>query len=386
MEATPAGEEGGTSQARHFLVLLLAAGAVAMSYGVTLPWLPVLLGRIEGARIAEHTGWLTGAYTLAVLVCSPLWGALSDRLDRRWVMAAGLSGATLSLAALEAAASLEMLYASRVLAGTASAAVLPAVLSAVTRATARERRQRRFAWISSATAAGFLLGPVVSSAVEGAPGPSGVAWVAVLCGIAGLLAFTLPRPSALQASGAADRNLSPVPGTGMWHALLLTALTVFGITVAEVGVTLLLREVAFYFAVCSAVMIFVQLAAYPWLERSFGEHRLVTGAFAAMAIGLSLLAWRASWTPAAAFVLAAAAIGILLPALTVRVSVAAAANQGAAMGRQAGAASLGQAIGAALTGTLFAAGSGLPFLVAALLLATGGVLAAKGRERDLLRV
>lgn len=365
---------------RHFLVLLLAAASVSMSYGVTLPLLPPFLGRLQVEPAAVHTGWLTGAYTLALFACSPLWGALSDRVDRRMVVAVGLAGATLSLAAFEAASSLRALYASRILAGAVSAAVLPAVLAYVVETTAAARRQRRFAWVSSATALGFLLGPVASSLVADTGAISGLGWVALLCGIAGSLALTLPRSGA-GAHQVARARPSPAASAWIWRSLLLTGAVVFGITVAEVGLTLLVREVAIYFAVCSAVMVLVQLWAYPGLERKLGEHRLVTGALAAMAVALSLLAWRAPWTPAVAFVLAAAAIGILIPALAVRISLAAGANQGWAMGRQAAAANLGQAIGAGVTGTLFAAGAGVPFLAAALLLGAGSLLTAKGGRR-----
>jgi MFS family permease len=60
-----------TDAVRSFLVLLLAAASVAMSYGVTLPLLPPLLRRLQVEGAAMHTGWLTAAYTLALFACSP---------------------------------------------------------------------------------------------------------------------------------------------------------------------------------------------------------------------------------------------------------------------------------------------------------------------------
>ena len=377
MEASAAAVRG--DALRHFLVLLFAAAVVSMSYGVTLPLLPALLVGLQVDATAAHTGWLTGAYTLALFVCSPLWGALSDRADRRWVVATGLAGAALSLAALEAASSLQGLYAARILAGAVSAAVLPAVLAYVVETTRSEGRQRRFAWVSSATALGFLLGPVAASLADRAALLSGVGWVASLCAVAGVLALGLPRTSVTAVQPHAPAASLAQDSRWIWRSLVLTGVVVFGITVAEVGLTLLLREVAIYFAICSAVMVLVQLVAYPALERGIGEHRLVIGALAIMAVGVALLAWSAPWTPTVAFVLAATAIGILIPALAVRISLVAGANQGWAMGRQAASANLGQAIGASVTGSLFAAGAAVPFLLAASLLAAG-VLLAVGRR------
>jgi predicted MFS family arabinose efflux permease len=286
----------------------------------------------------------------------------------------------MSLSAFESSFSLPALYASRIVAGAVAAAVLPTVLAYVAETTAPATRQRRFAWVSSATALGFLLGPVAYSAIPDAQAVSGVRWVALLCAVAAGLAFGLP-PSVRRPHARGTTSPSPTDKARMWSSLLLTAAVVFGITVAEVGVTLLVREVAIYFAMCSVIMVLVQLGAYPGLELRFGEHRLVAGALAALATALLLLAWPALWTPAVAFVVAPSAIGILVPALAVRISLAAGADQGLAMGRQAAAASLGQAVGAGLTGMLFAAGAGLPFLMAALLLAVGSLLAAKGGQQ-----
>lgn len=85
---------------------------------------------------------------------------------------------------------------------------------------------------------------------------------------------------------------------------------------------------------------------------------------------------------AVAFVLAAAGIGVLIPSMAVRISSAAGARQGWAMGRQAAAANLGQAVGAAATGSLFALAPPLPFLIAGGLTAlAAGAAAWEGAAR-----
>jgi MFS family permease len=374
--------------AAQFLLLLLAALSVTMSYGATLPALPQLLQRLElvaTADIARHTGWLTSAYTLALFAFSPVWGALSDVVDRRWIIAMGLAASAVALWGMEQATSIASLYALRILAGAVAAAVLPAVLAYVVETSAAADRQRLFAWVASATALGFLLGPVVAEQLRAwAGGPSGLHVVAMVCGAVAGLAIALPaakpRPrddSSASASAGADAEAS------ILRSLLLTAGVVFGITVAEVGLTLTGRNVAPYFALCSALMVGVQLWAYPLLERRLGEHRLVALSFAVMTTGIALLALPASWGPGAAFVLAGAAIGVLLPALALRISAAAGERQGRAMGRHAAAANLGQAIAAAVTGALFAAAVQLPFLLATAVLAMAGFAAAKGKRSPL---
>lgn len=362
------------------LMLLAPALAVTMSYGVTLPLLPQLLPRLSNIspdEVARHTGWVTGVYTLALFAFSAPWGLLSDRIDRRWVIAAALAGSAALLWALELVETIASLYALRILSGTVAAAVLPAVFAYVVETSTPAQRQRRFAWVASATALGFLLGPVAAERLALPAVWSGTRLVAVLCGAAAALALALPPP----VRAAPDESAAAPRWNDRWmlRSLLLTAAVVFAITVAEVGLTLTTQDVAIYFALCSTLMLGVQLWAYPRLERKLGEHRLVVLSFAAMTAALALLAWPASWSFAVSFILAGSAIGVLVPALAVRISVAAGARQGWAMGRQAAAANLGQAIAAALTGVLFSAAPAAPFLLASFVMAAGCWLASRAR-------
>lgn len=383
----------------RFGLLLMAALSVTMAYGVTLPLLPTLVGRIApgtAAEVARHTGWLTGAYTLALFLFSPVWGAVSDRIDRRVVITVGLLGSGVSLWVLDRAGTLTGLYVARIAAGVLASAVLPAVLAYVVELSKPARRQKRFAWISSATAMGFLLGPVIGNALLGMVGGGGTmragvvmpdspfVLIALVCLVSATAAFGLPRGE--RPLPLSKTRLPAVAEASIWQSLLLTAAVVFGITIAEVGLTLLsqgslsLRQVASVFAMCSIVMVGVQLCAYPWLESWLGEKRLVVVAFGALGVGLALLAWPwERWIPIVAFVLAAVGIGVLIPALAVRISADAGARQGWAMGRQTAAANLGQAVGAAITGVLYAAAAPAPFLLAAFALTAAGWLAAQPR-------
>ena len=371
-----------------------------MAYGVTLPLLPGLVERSGVGTVVDvesHTGWITGVYTLALFLFAPAWGALADRIDRRWVLAAGLAGSSAALWALNWPLGLRGLYTLRAMAGLTAAAVLPAVFAMVVTASAPHRLQRRFAWIASATALGFLLGPALgdglTAPMRAAGGNGALAWlpldvVALVGLVAAAAVLRLPPNWAMPLAPGA-----PVPGDErrIAHSLLLTAIVVLAITVAEVGVTLAARRapaagawpVSVYFALCSGVMIAVQFWALPRLERSLGEPRLVVAALAVLSAGLGLLAVPGGGiVTAAAFVLAAAGIGVLIPSLAVRISSAAGARQGWAMGRQAAAANLGQAIGAAATGSLFALAAPLPFLVAGGLTAlAAGAAAWEGAAR-----
>ncbi len=404
-EAAPGGVDGPAAlPVARFAVLLLAMLSVAMSYGVTLPVLPFLLERLPGqaaaADVSRHTGWLTGLYTFALFVMSPLWGALSDRVDRRAVMFVGLIGSAAALVALDNVSGLAGIYAARLASGLLSAAVFPAALAYVAEHSSPAGRARNFALAASATTLGFLLGPALGSLlapmVIAPPADMRLAGVlmadspfflvALLSALVAIAVTTLPilprgasRPEAAMARPAEDE-------AAIRRALLLTAAVVFGISAAEVGITLFgknslslgPRGISAFFLACSLVMIAAQAWGFPFLERRMGERRMQVAAFAVMAVGLSLVTLGSSGLVAGlSFVLASAGTGILIPSLATRISDAAASRQGQALGRQAAAANLGQAVAAASTGVLFAATPWLPFMVAGAVLAAGALLAAR---------
>ncbi|MEJ5992358.1 MFS transporter [Ramlibacter sp. PS3R-8] len=371
----------------RFSVLLAAALVVSMGYGVTLPLLPgVLEPLVSRPSVAGHTGWLTAAFTLALVLFSPVWGAISDRMDRRKVIALGLAGTGLALWSLDLASSLPALYAARIVAGGMSAAVAPAVFSCMVDGTLPAQRQNRFAWVASAGALGFVLGPVVGNllgdmvaARAGRPMlDSPFAIAAFLAFAAAAAVLTLPAMQAGLAHGHGGNGHE----RAIRQALPLTGLVLLAITVAEVGITLVSRDqpqvppelVVYYFGICSAVMVLAQLWGYPWLERRLGEPRMVGGAFGGLAAALALLAWPLTpWLPALAFLLAGSSVGVLVPALAVRISQAAGGRQGWGLGRQAAASSFGQALGAAATGALYAVAPWLPFVGAAALVVVGAL-------------
>lgn len=400
LSPSAAGDSRSDLSAGAFASLLAAGMAVSMAYGVTLPLLPGLMERTGGGSAADvdsHTGWITGAYTLALFLFAPVWGALADRIDRRWVLAAGLAGSSAALWVLTWTSGLRGLYVARAVAGLASAAVLPAVFAYVVTASAPPRLQRRFAWIASATALGFLLGPALGDGLAapiraaGGNGAFATLPLDVVAAVGLLAAAAVLKLPPNQAMAPAAGGATPGDERRIARSLLLTAVVVLAITVAEVGVTLAARRapaagalpVSVYFALCSGVMIAVQFWGLPRLERRLGEPRLVAAALVVLSAGVGLLGLsNAGLVTAVAFVLAAAGIGVLIPSLAVRISSAAGARQGWAMGRQAAAANLGQAVDAAATGSLFALAPPLPFLIAGGLTAlAAGAAAWEGAAR-----
>lgn len=375
-----------------FFLLLALVFTVSVGYGIVLPVLPGFLeglpasaGRIS---VPWHTGLLTGAYMLALFLFAPLWGYVSDRAGRRNVILLGLVGFVGAMLWFALARGLVSTYAARALAGMFAAAVLPVVLAWVSDVSELRTRAQAFAWLSAASALGFLLGPALGgwlASIESIDSRTALAlpfystaalgggmWLATYLG----LADNPPR------RGRAPEETSQLSTPPLLGLLSLSMLVMFGIGSFEVGLALQgqqvlnlrAREIGWIFAECSLVMILVQIFVLAPLLKRAGSG-LLAPAFLMMAAGVALLPFATTYLLLIIGVgLVAGASGVLIPALAYLVSLAAGTRQGAALGKQTAAASLGQALGSVAAGWLFAALIGYSFWATAALLVFGAVV------------
>ncbi|MER9655274.1 MFS transporter [Mesorhizobium sp. M0152] len=152
--------------------LLASAFVVALGYGIVLPVLPMMVERLAGstdpAFNARQIGLLTAAYVAAPVGAAFLWGKWSDSIGRRPVLVVGLTGFAVTLAASALAPNLLVLYVGRILNGGFAAAVGPTALAFIADTEGGadtegedDRRTRAFGWMSMASIAGFLVGPML---------------------------------------------------------------------------------------------------------------------------------------------------------------------------------------------------------------------------------
>lgn len=391
------GEKDLQATARFFL-LMASVFAVYVGYGIVLPLLPFQLERIVGEAgrfsVAWHTGLIAGIYMFALFVCAPLWGRVSDRIGRRPVILLGLGGCVVALASFGLATELWQAYLARALGGAVVSAVLPVSLAYVGDTSAPEVRARRFAWMSAATTLGFLVGPLLGGWLVGVPldapardliiGSSfSVPFLAAAAGGAAIWFAvwrwlpTVPPSAGASASGEMTPNGAPVNGL-----LLLALVGMFGLGVFEVGIALRGSQalgldpwrIGLMFMECSVVMALVQMLVFSPLARRVGFRFIVAPAFLIMAAGVGLAPFAPGMGWFALLVgLFAAGSGILIPMLAYRLSLDAGAAQGAALGKQTAAASLGQGLGSAAAGWLYGIASAAPFWLTAVLLVLGAV-------------
>ena len=362
-------------------VLMASVFTVSIGYGVVLPLLPYLIERLLGAggnsgAVARSTGLLTGLYTLSLFLFAPVWGWLSDRYGRRTILLIGLVGFSATMLAFAFIETLIAVYAERLLSGIFAAAVTPVALAAIgDLAENEESRARRLTFVSLAGISGFLLGPMLGVFVA-----RGAGGILPFIGKAGTLALplagtatlalvvavgaTLTVPRTKGSEGGARRG-PPATASPRWlipRLFCLAFIVSAAVGVFEVGLALRGKQelgltqyqIALMFTECSLVMLVVQAIVFsPWIKPQTTRW-LIAPALAILAVGLFLVPRAPDFAVMLAVIGAvAASAGILSPILTYWISSKAGKAQGAELGKQTAAASLGVTVGSAVGGLLF---------------------------------
>jgi MFS family permease len=361
------------------VVLLLSVFTVSVGFGIVLPLLPYSIERLLGGDsplVARSTGLLTGLYTFLVFLFAPIWGRISDRYGRRRILLVGLIGFGVTMLTFAFVESLPSIYVERALSGLFAAAVTPVALATIADlATSEKARARQLTFISLAGISGFLIGPMLGvfilrttgnllprvSATGALTFPlSATAVLAFLAAIGAAVTI----PVTLRNNGTDKRRRSPLSGT-TWLSpklLFLAFIVSAGVGVFEVGLALRGKQdlgltqyqIAMMFTECSLVMLIVQAVVFsPWIKPETTRW-FIAPALAVLAAGLFLVPHASSFAVMLVVIGAvAASAGVLSPILTYWISSKADKAQGAELGKQTAAASLGAAIGSAGGGLLF---------------------------------
>jgi MFS family permease len=143
-------------------VLFLAVFIDLLEFGIIVPLLP--FWTLELGATPFIYGVLASVYSLMSFAFAPVWGWISDRWGRRPVILAGLFGTVLGLGLLSFAAlvftdSLILIFISRLVGGTFTAATLPTSQAYIADTTSGQDRAKGFGLLGAAFGLGFALGP-----------------------------------------------------------------------------------------------------------------------------------------------------------------------------------------------------------------------------------
>ncbi|QBD82918.1 MFS transporter [Ktedonosporobacter rubrisoli] len=203
---------------------------------VVSPLLPLVAGRYQ---ISTSTaGWMVTAFSIMYMLAAPFCGLLADRLGRRSLLVAGLLSFAVANGLTGLASSFPWLLGSRLLAGSAAAAITPSIYALVSDAAPPQRRGSRLGVVGSG-----LLIAIAVGAPFGAIMAQALGWQTIFLGLAvaslilalvnrGTWPGRSPSPTAHKADQLPSLQawiiLRTVGPTAIWSAALYGVYTYLG--------------------------------------------------------------------------------------------------------------------------------------------------------------
>lgn len=408
------------SSLKSLSVLMFTAFVDMLGSLILVPLVPFYAVRFGADALTVSL--LMSTFFVAQLATSAFWGRLSDRLGRRPVILIGQLVSAVAFVVFGLADHLWVLFISRLVQGAAggTTGVVQAYVSDV--APPGERAQA-LGWVSAATSAGVMIGPLVGSFAthfgEAAPGYVAATLCLVNCAFAWRWLAEPQKKAAESPASAAVPEARPevpeAPSSSIWRAtsrvlerpgdpihrlIWIYALgmmafmgmnSILGLYMAQrFGATE--RNIGWYFAYVGILSVVMRAVLLGPIVRRFGEVRtLRLGAFS-MGLGMLGVATIGELGLAAptnyfalGLVVMFVPIGtaLLFPANTSQISARAPRHEmGLTLGVQQAFGGVARVIGPVVAGLAFRdLGAPTPFWVSAAVL--GGVfLLGFGLERD----
>jgi MFS family permease len=145
---------------RRLWVLMATVFVDMMGAMIVLPLLPFYV--LEMKAKPSILGPLVSTFFIAQIICSPLWGKLSDRYGRRPMILAGLLLSAAAFLLFGLAHAVLLLFVSRLVQGAGSGTV-GVVQAYVGDSIPAAKRAEALGWVSAATSAGVVIGPGIGS-------------------------------------------------------------------------------------------------------------------------------------------------------------------------------------------------------------------------------
>jgi multidrug resistance protein len=367
---------------------------------LVLPLLPYYA--TEFGANAFLVGVLISAFSLAQLLCAPLWGGISDRYGRRPAILFGLGTTAVAYVVFAFAHSLPLLLLSRVIQGIGGGTI-GVVQAYVADASAPEERTKSLGWLTAVTSLGAVVGPAFGSVLDQLAGRSapGLA-AAVLAAVTAAFALRFLKESkGMRASGTfptakPTTGMAAIRGvTARWREPASRLIWIYTIAIgAFYGIAptfpLLLSErlgvtehtIGYIFMYFGGMGVVVRAGILGRMVDWLGEARVSRLGIGFLAAGLALSSVARTW-PAVVVAITLMPLGtaFLFPCVTGLLSrVVSSANRGLYMGVQqtyGGVSRVAFPIGAGWAMDHF--GRGVPFGIAALfVLATLPLTSAMG--------
>jgi len=372
-----------STQFRSLSVLIAVAFVDMLGFAMIFPLLPFYA--LELNISPQFIGVIIASFSVAQLLSAPLWGRFSDRYGRRPALLIGMTASAVSFIVFGFANSFWLLLASRVTQG-AGGGTTGVVHAYVADSVPPDDRARSLGWISAATSAGTMIGPVIGStaAYWGQAAPGLVA--ASLCFANIVFAWVRLDESSAVGGEFRTRKRKPVwymawtvvrhPGRTVPRLVWIYAIGMLSFSTFTSIITLFLgldfnvteRNIGYVFLYVGFLAVVMRtLILGPVVDR-FGEAWTIRFGAASLILGLTSYPFATGfWTLAATMPLMPIGTALLFPSTTALTSKwTEEVELGTTMGTAQTFAGLSRVVAPLIATALFEQlGHGVPFFVAA---------------------
>jgi DHA1 family multidrug resistance protein-like MFS transporter len=377
------------------LILSFTLLVVMLGYGMVLPIMPFYIEKLGAG--GRELGWLMSTYSLMQLICAPLWGVLSDSIGRKPVLTIGVLGYAITLLMFGLSTSFWMLFLARTLSGILSSATMPTAMAYIGDHAPEKERSAGMGQLGAAMGIGIVIGPLLGGflSTDSLSLPffigAGLAFVAFVLMIVILPESRLPQPTTAKKPHLNIEMLRHTFLSPIGILLLLIFVMSFGLTNFQ-GITGLYvvdkfhfntKQVGAIWMVMGGMLILVQGTLTGPITKRFGESFLIRAGLVGGALGFIAMSLAVNYVTTLIalgfFTLALALIG---PALNAYISRFAGERQGAVMGLNSAATSLGRVIGPLWAGYLYEINIEFPYLSGAAALVLGLLVSFFGLQNQ----
>jgi multidrug resistance protein len=385
---------GSNHDLRRISVLIAISLVDMIGFAIVLPLLPFYALKLH-AKPSE-VGFIIAAFSIAQILSAPVWGRLSDRYGRRPALLIGLLASAVAYVVFGVADALWLLFASRIVQG-AGGGTTGVAQAYVADTIEPSQRAKALGWLSAATGAGFMVGPLIGSLAShfGQTAPGFIA--AALCITNAACAWKwLPESKRKDGSGAHQAVRKPIwhtagqvvihparpasrliliYGVGMLAYSVLTSVLALYLG-AEFGTTE--RSIGKWFFYVGGIQVVMRTALLGPIVDRIGEIWAMRAGTLTLVLGLFLFPLPTSaWVLAAIIPCVPIGTALLFPSTTALVSrLVLRSEYGTVMGVMQTFAGLARIVGPILaTGAFERLGHGAPFYLAGAIVALVGLLA-----------
>lgn len=383
------------------LVVLMATAFMDMvGVLIVIPLLPFYAKELgsSGPMVGLVVGLLVSSFSVAQLLMAPVWGRFSDHYGRRPALMVGMTASAIAYIFFAFADNLWLLFLSRLVQG-AGGGTVTVIQAYVADAVQPKERAKALGWLSAATNAGVAIGPLIGSAALawGRPGPGLLASALTVVNIGFAWRFLVESRDMTEA--AEHRKAKPTgrprqavmrvvshPNEPASRLIWIYAIAIGAFQGSTAILALFLAErfgvtektIGFFFAYIGALSVLTRALLLGPLVDRFGEAKLSRVGLVLLALGLgSLPLLYPAANPAFTYVPLALAVALIplgtaftFPCVTALLSrIVSSSERGLYMGVQQTFGGASRVAFPIIYGFLFDRMIGLPFYLAAVLVA-----------------